>query len=87
LRLQRRQLGSDDTKSQVCPKALWRPTGRHNHFSLDYALSALRDPKSGLDDLDIGSKVCPWEATVLAGIAERAIPRRFIALLLPVFRD
>jgi hypothetical protein len=38
-------------------------------FLRNYALSYLRNPKSGLDDLDIG-KVCPWAATVLAGAAE-----------------
>ena len=55
-------------------------------FIRNYALSYLRDPKPELDELDIG-KVCPWAATVLAGAAEGVIPRRFIALLLPVFRD
>jgi hypothetical protein len=55
-------------------------------FLRNYALSYLRDPKPRLDDLDVG-KVCPWAATVLAGAAEGVIPRRFIALLLPVFRD
>jgi hypothetical protein len=55
-------------------------------FLRNYALSYLRDPKSGLDDLDIG-KVCPWAATVLAGAAEGAMARRLIALLLPVFRN
>jgi hypothetical protein len=38
-----------------------------------------------MNDLDLG-EVCPWAATVLAGAAEGIIPRRFIALLLPLFR-
>jgi len=38
-----------------------------------------------VDDLSI-AEACPWAATVLAGAAEGIIPRRFISLLLPVFR-
>jgi len=55
-------------------------------FLRNYALSDERDPEASVDDLDIG-KACPWAATVLAGAAEGVIPRRFIALLLPVFRN
>jgi len=54
-------------------------------FLRNYALSDARDPEASVDDLDTG-EVCPWAATVLAGAAEGIIPRRFIALLLPVFR-
>jgi hypothetical protein len=50
------------------------------------ALSYAREPKKRLDDLDLGA-ICPWSATALAGAAEGAIPRRLIALLLPVFRN
>jgi hypothetical protein len=55
-------------------------------FLRNYALSDARDSEASADDLNIG-EVCPWAATVLAGAAEGVIPRRFIALLLPVFRD
>jgi len=55
-----------------------------------YALSYLRDPEGDLDDIDLGAidldAICPWPATALAGAAEGAIPRRLIALLLPMFR-
>jgi hypothetical protein len=54
-------------------------------FTGNYALSYVRDPKASLDDLDLGA-ICPWLATALAGAAEGVVPRRFIALLLPVFR-
>jgi hypothetical protein len=54
-------------------------------FLRNYALSDARDPEASVDDLDIG-EACPWAATVLAGAAEGVIPRRFIALLLPMFR-
>jgi hypothetical protein len=54
-------------------------------FLRNYALSDARDPDVSVGDLDIG-ELCPWAATVLAGAAEGIIPRRFIALLLPVFR-
>ena len=60
-------------------------------FLRNYALSYARDPEASVDDLDMNDldlgEVCPWAATVLAGAAEGVIPRRFIALLLPVFRD
>jgi hypothetical protein len=60
-------------------------------FLRNYALlSYARDPETSVDDLDKNDldlgEVCPWAATVLAGAAEGIIPRRFIALLLPVFR-
>jgi hypothetical protein len=59
-------------------------------FLRNYALSDARDPEASVDDLDMNDldlgDVCPWAATVLAGAAEGIIPRRFIALLLPVFR-
>jgi hypothetical protein len=55
-------------------------------FLRNYALSYIRDPESSVGNLDIG-EVCPWAATILAGAAEGIIPRRSIALLLPVFRD
>jgi hypothetical protein len=60
-------------------------------FLRNYALSYARDPEASVDDLDMNDldlgEVCPWATTVLAGAAEGVIPRRFIALLLPVFRD
>jgi len=60
-------------------------------FLRSYALSYMHDPETSvddpdMDDLDLG-EVCPWAATVLAGAAEGVITRRFISLLLPVFRD
>jgi hypothetical protein len=55
-------------------------------FLRNYALSDARDPEASVDDLDLGA-ICPWSATLLAGAAEGVIPRRFIALLLPIFRD
>jgi hypothetical protein len=55
-------------------------------FLRNYALSDARDSEASADDLNIG-EVCPWASTVLAGAAEGGISRRFIALLLPVFRD
>jgi hypothetical protein len=48
------------------------------------ALTYLPDPKPDRDSIDLG-KVTPWAATMLAGVAEGVIPRRFIALLLPLF--
>jgi len=60
-------------------------------FLRNYAPAYARDPETSVDDLDMNDldlgKVCPWATTVLAGAAEGVIPRRFIALLLPVFRD
>jgi hypothetical protein len=60
-------------------------------FFRSYALSWARDPEASADDLDLNNldlgAICPWAATVLAGAAEGVIPRRFISLLLPVFRD
>ena len=55
-------------------------------FLRNYALSDAPDSEASADDLNI-DEACPWAATVLAGAAEGVIPRRFIALLLPVFRD
>jgi hypothetical protein len=55
-------------------------------FLRNYALTYAPDPKTRPDNLDLGA-ICPWAATVLAGVAEGAIPRRAIALLLPVFRE
>jgi len=54
-------------------------------FLRNYALADEGDPEASVDDLNIG-EACPWGATVLAGAAEGIIPRRFISLLLPVFR-
>jgi hypothetical protein len=54
-------------------------------FLRNYALADERDPEVSVDDLNI-AEACPWAATVLAGAAEGIIPRRFISLLLPVFR-
>src|SRR4051794_41174829 len=60
-------------------------------YLTNYALSYARDPEASMDDLDMKypdlGKVCPWATTVLDGVAEGVIPHRFIALLLPVFRD
>jgi hypothetical protein len=38
------------------------------------------------DNLDLGA-ICPWTAIAVAAAAEGVIPRRLVALLLPVFRN